>query len=94
MADVPTMDEIMQPKWVLATKRGWGMTITGLTSLLPLLDTWVSMKWGVHISAPVVDLVGQAGTHVLDAIGMAVGVVLWVWGSFRPTAPLTLFRRP
>lgn len=88
--EVPSMTDVMQPKFVLSTKRGWGMVITAVTTAIPVVNLFGASK-GIHIDGPMVALVGQSVGAALDAIGVACGVMLWVWGSFKPTAPLTLF---
>lgn len=80
----------MQPKWWLETKRGWGMLITAVMGLItyagPLLSQWT----GIPIDAAFVGLVGQVVANLLEAIGFCIGFYLWVVGSFRPTAPITV----
>lgn len=83
------MKDVVPPKWVLSTKRGWGMFITFVMTLLPMLNVWLTSK-GIEISAPMVQLVGSGVAGVIDAVGILIGIALWVWGSFRPTAPLTV----
>jgi hypothetical protein len=82
--------DIEKPKWAMATKRGWGMALTFAGTLLPFVNMWVKNKTGVEIDAPMVALVGEAVGGVIDAVAVATGVVLWVWGSFRPSAPITV----
>lgn len=84
------LKDVTAPKWVFATKRGWGMALTFLASVLPFVNVFVKKYTGIEIDAPMVSLVGEAVTHLIDSVGLAVGVALWVWGSFRPTAPLTV----
>ena len=77
---------IEQPKWVLSTKRGWGMVITGLTVAVPLIAQFT----GLPLDQAVVNTVGQTVATGIDVVGTLVGVGLWIYGSFRPTAPLKL----
>lgn len=81
--------DVVQPKWVMSTKRGWGMLLTFVSTMLPMLNIWLSGK-GINIDGPMVAIFGEAVTQLIDAIGLVVGVALWVWGSFRPTAPVTV----
>jgi hypothetical protein len=81
------------PKWVLETKRGWGMVLTFATTVLPIVNSWVSAKWGVSLDAPFVMALGDAVTSMIDSVGLVIGLVLWFVGSMRPTAPLTLLRK-
>lgn len=83
------MVDVVPPKWVMTTKRGWGMFITFVVTLLPMLNLWLASK-GWEVTIPMVQTIGSAGVGVIEAVGFAVGVALWVWGSFRPTAPLTV----
>jgi hypothetical protein len=87
------LKDIVQPKWVAETKRGWGMILTFAGTVLPMVNMWVQSKTGVAIDAPMVALFGEAVNNVISSVGTFVGVCLWVWGSFRPTAPVTLMPR-
>lgn len=75
-----------QPKWVLTTKRGWGMVLTGLTVVLP----FVSQFTGVPLDPGIVSAVGQTVATGIDVAGALAGLTLLIWGAFRPTAPLKL----
>jgi hypothetical protein len=87
------ISEVVPPKWALETKRGWGMVITFVTTVLPIVNTWVSAKWGIQLDAPFVMAFGEAVTSMIDSVGLVVGLALWFVGSMRPTAPLTLLRK-
>lgn len=82
--------EITKPKFILDTKRGWGMLITGVAAMVPFLSYYVEAWTGVKLDAAMVAMLGEAGVMVIDAAATVVGVGLWVWGSFRPTAPLVV----
>ena len=84
------LKDIVEPKWALATKRGWGMLLAGVSTVLPFVNEYTKGKWGVSIDAPVVALAGEVGANLIDAVGLAVGYGLWIWGTFRPSAPLTV----
>lgn len=86
------LKDIEEPKWALATKRGWGMLLTGASVILPFANEYAKAHWNFAIDAPMVALVGQAVSGVIDSVGLAVGTGLWVWGSMRPSsaAPLTV----
>lgn len=83
------LKDVVAPKWIFATKRGWGMVITFVTTMLPMLNVWMS-GMGYSIDPGLVSLVGETGAQLLDTVGLVIGVALWVWGSFRPTAPITV----
>ena len=82
------MSEVMQPKWFLETKRGVGMAMAGVGTLLPLLAAYL----GVSID------VATWGTFTAEVLKWfeitwnVVGYSLWAWGSFRPTAPLEVVK--
>jgi len=84
------MTEIVPPKWWLATKRGWGMLITGVMAGLPLAAGLIYSWFGVNITPEMVSNVNTAVLDWIEATGTVIGVALWVYGSFRPTAPLTV----
>ena len=82
------LKDVVAPKWVLSTKRGWGMLLTFAGTALPFVNMYANQWFGVHIDAPMISLVGDSVTNLLNDFGTFVGVCLWVYGSFRPTAPL------
>lgn len=84
------LKDIEKPKWALETKRGWGMVLTFAGTLMPVITIYSKQWFGVAIDAPMVALVGEAVSGVIDAVAVAAGVVLWVWGSFRPTAQINV----
>ena len=81
------LKDVVQPKWVMETKRGWGMVLTFAGTVVPLVNLY-GAQYGIHIEPPMIALFGEAVGNVISSVGVAIGVVLWVWGSFRPTAPL------
>jgi len=83
------MKDIVAPKWMMATKRGWGMVIAGLSAGLPMFSWWLAGK-GINVDLPMITLFGETVSQMLDSVGLVVGFVLWVWGSMRPTAPITV----
>jgi hypothetical protein len=83
------LKDIVQPKWVMATKRGWGMLLTFAGTVVPLINLY-GAQYNIHVEPPMVSLLGEAVGNVISSVGVAAGVVLWVWGSFRPTAPVTV----
>lgn len=74
------------PKWWLDTKRGVGMAMVGLGTLVPILGAW----FGVTVDASTVGELGTTLAQWFDVTWNVVGTVLWVVGSFFPTAPLKL----
>lgn len=87
------LKDIVKPKWALETKRGWGMALTFVGTAMPFVTVMAKQYFGINIDAGMVALVGEAVTNLIDSVAVVSGVVLWVWGSFRPTAPLTLLRK-
>lgn len=81
--------DMVPPKWVLSTKRGWGMLITFVSTMLPVVSVWLAAK-GINIEPGMVTQLGEAVGNLIEQVGVVVGLVLWVWGSFRPTAPITM----
>jgi hypothetical protein len=82
------LKDVVQPKWALETKRGWGMVLTFAGTVVPFINLY-GAKYGVNIEPPMIALFGEAVGNVISAVGVATGVVLWVWGSMRPTAQIT-----
>lgn len=74
------------PKWVLETKRGWGMLIAAVVMIVPFVNQYL----GLGIDAAVVGTLGETVTKLIDAVAAVVATVLMIWGMWRPTAPLTL----
>jgi hypothetical protein len=81
--------DVVKPKWALETKRGWGMVLTFAGTVMPMVNMWLATK-GVHVDAPMITLFGEAVNQLIDSVAVVAGVALWVWGSFRPTAPVTV----
>jgi len=86
------LKDVVAPKWVLSTKRGWGMVLTFVGTALPFVNVYATQWLGHPLDAGMVALVGQSVTNFIEAVGQVAGVALWVYGSFRPTAPLQLAR--
>ena len=84
------LKDIVEPKWALQTHRGWGMLITFLSTGLPFVNVYAQQWLGHGIDPGVVSLLGEAGARLIDDIGIAVGVCVWVYGTFFPTAPITV----
>jgi hypothetical protein len=82
------LKDVVLPKWALETKRGWGMLIVFAGTVVPFINMY-GAQYGIHIEPPMVALLGEAVGSVISSVGVAVGAVLWVWGSMRPTAPIT-----
>jgi hypothetical protein len=82
------LKDVAAPKWALETKRGWGMLLTFAGTLVPFINMF-GAKYGITVEAPMVALFGEAIGNVISSVGVATGVVLWVWGTMRPTAPIT-----
>lgn len=82
------MSEVMQPKWFADTKRGIGMLMVGLGTFIPL----VAGYFGVTIDTATW---GQFAANVaswFDVTWNVIGYVLWIWGTFRPTAPIAVMK--
>lgn len=86
--------DIVPPKPFEATKRGWGLIAAAVAAVLPYVNGLIADITGIHIDAPIVALVGEAVTRIIDAVGVGAGVALFVWGSIFPTAPLTFEASP
>lgn len=84
------LKDIEKPKWALETKRGWGMALTFLGTAMPFVTVMAKQYFDINIDAAMVAVVGEAVSQLIDSVAVVAGVVLWVWGSFRPTAPLQL----
>jgi hypothetical protein len=88
--DMLELKDVVAPKWMMYTKRGWGMLIAGLAAGLPAISWWLESK-GIHIDLPMIKVFGEAVSNAMDSIGLVIGFGLWFWGSMRPSAPLTVF---
>lgn len=82
------LKDFVAPKWWLDTKRGIGMFMVGLGTAVPVLGAW----FGVTLDPAVITETGQQVAVWFDVTWNIVGFVLWVWGSFRPTAPLAVMK--
>jgi hypothetical protein len=72
------------PKIWYDTKRGVGMAMVGLGTLVPVLAAW----FGVTVDPAVVGELGAEMAKWFDITWNVVGTVIWVVGSIWPTAPL------
>ncbi len=68
----------MEPKWFLKSKTIWGVVISILPALLPVL--------GLSFSADDTVLISNSG----DAIIQAIGAVIAIYGRFVATGPATI----
>lgn len=75
-----------EPKWMLATKRGWGLVIMGAGFALPLLAGYM----GITYDPGAVNTLAADGVAWVAATGKLVGSVMALYGMFRPTAPMTV----
>lgn len=83
------MTDVMQPKWWLDTKRGIGMAMLALGQAVPIIGAW----FGVTVDAAMVGDLAANIAQWFDVTWNVIGGVLLLWGSWRPTAPLS-FTKP
>ena len=73
-----------QPKWWAQSMTIWGIIITTLSTVLPVVGPVV----GFNISAELVQQLGDGILQVRQAAGGLTGTALTVWGRLRATQPL------
>ena len=76
------------PVWWVKTKRGVGMAMMGLATLVPVLGVWM----GVTLDAATIGQLGADIAAWFDLTWKIVGSGLWIVGSIFPTGTLTFFR--
>lgn len=76
----------MQNTFILKSKRFWGIFITTVTAILPVVG--VFFGWDID-PAIIVDF-GEKGNILLSAIGGIVGVSLMIYGSMKAKGPMVL----
>lgn len=80
------MSDYMQPKFWLNTKRGVGMFMAGVGTLLPLAAAY----FGVTIDAATWGSFAAEVAKWFDVTWNVIAYGLWAYGSVFPTAPLSL----
>lgn len=80
------MSEYMQPKWWLETKRGVGMAMAAAGQLIPLAAVYM----GVTIDAANWGAFAAEVAKWFEITWNVVAYFLWIYGSFFPTAPLSV----
>jgi hypothetical protein len=83
------MSDYMQPKWFLETKRGVGMAMAAVGVAIPMIAVWT----GVTLDAASVGAFTSELVKWFEVTWNVVAYVMWVWGSFFPSAPLSV-RKP
>lgn len=74
-----------EAKWWGESVTIWGVVITTLSTVLPVIGPLV----GLDISAEIVRQIGAQATAVIQATGALVGTILTVYGRSRAAAPLS-----
>ena len=70
----------------LKSKRFWGMFITAVTAILPVVGPFV----GIHVNAGTIMGLGEAGVTLLAALGGFVGLFVTFVGSMKAKGPMVL----
>ena len=78
------MDMNDKPKWWAQSMTIWGVIITALTTVLPVVGPLL----GYDISADMVAQFGEQVGQIIQAMGGVVGTLMAVFGRLRTTAPL------
>ena len=73
-----------EPKWWGQSLTIWGTIVTTLATVLPIVGPFV----GFNVSGALIVQFGEQITHVLQALGGVLGVLMTVVGRFRANAPL------
>lgn len=76
--------EHAEPKWWGESMTIWGVAITTLSTVLPVVGPFI----GLDISAEMIRQIGAEAAKVIQAIGGLAGTLLTVYGRMRATAPL------
>ena len=93
--NIETRDESLQlekevmemndkPKWWAQSMTIWGIIITALTTVLPIVGPLL----GYDISADMVTQFGEQVARIIQALGGVVGTLMAVFGRLRTTTPL------
>lgn len=77
----------MEPSWILASKRFWGIIITGLSANLWVLN-WI---FGIDIDKETVGQIDASGQAIAEHIGILVGIALTIIGSAKAKGGWTIF---
>ena len=80
------MSDYMQPKWFLETKRGVGMLMAGVGALVPMVGAY----FGVTIDAVTWGQFAAEVAKWFEITWNVMAYALWIAGSFRPSAPITV----
>lgn len=80
------MTDYMQPKWWLDSKRGIGMAMAGLGAVIPA----VAAYFGATIDAATWGQFAAEVAKWFEVTWNVIAYVLWIYGSFFPTAPLSI----
>ena len=73
-----------EPKWWGQSLTIWGTIITGLSTVLPIIGPFI----GINLSGAFIAQFGDQVTHVLQALGGLIGMMMAVVGRFRASVPL------
>jgi len=87
-----TMPGYPEPKVWYETKRGIGMAMAAISAVLPVIMTTAGGWLGINVDMSQWSEFSQNVAKWFDLTWTLVGYVLWVYGSFRPTAPIVLRR--
>lgn len=90
------MSDVMQPAWWLATKRGVGMAMVGVSYAVPTVAGWLCTAGYACWAVTSGDVEGFSNVVMswMESTGYLIGMGLWAWGSWRPSSPLTLTKNP
>lgn len=80
----PTTETTPQPKWWGELMTMWGVIITTLSTVLPVVGPFI----GLDISGEMIRQIGAQATQVFQALAGLVGTVLTIYGRARATVPL------
>lgn len=80
------MTDYMQPKWWLSTKRGIGMAMVAVGAVVPVVGAYMGLTIDVATWGQFTAAVAQW----FEVTWNVVAYGLWLFGSFYPTAPLTV----
>ena len=78
----------METKWILISKRFWGL----LTMLMAVMIPWMNTTFGTNIDMLAWTGLSDAVVSMIDTVAVAFGFLLTFWGSWTAQAPLSVKR--
>lgn len=84
MTDAVSKDMVAAPKWWGQSVTIWGVIVTGLSTVLPVIGPLL----GLEVTGEMVKLAGEQVVQVMQALGGLIGTLMAIYGRVRATAPI------